>query len=466
MMSYSLAFYTFQMFNYIWMATLCSLCSITHQFLISDNNTGCPAVCSCSDFSIDCSGRQLINYPNIQGSGKHFYVYLSNNSLTTVPDFAFANISTTKLDIDLSLNLLTSIGIHAFDGLENVTTFLNLGSNNLILLPQALGRLNNLKTLYIWNNPITVFDANVMHTIGLTVETFTMGSAILQHWPGEMHLLRKVKELHINGLALSYLPQSTFRGMELSLESLYIEDMSLVELPSSLCTLRKLRNIDIWDNHGFDSRSVVFQSCIRGPNTNEMAVTMQGNDLLSFPPVFSIFPNASILYVTKNPNLRFIDDELIPNDTHVSLLELYGNGFYQIPAAIMRMKTVRTINLSNNSIATIESNDIQDLPNLRSLFLKDNPIQYISKYAFKNLPSLNSIDLSNTYLTTFPLFISSTMSPLTHLNLQKTRIECNCDFSWLVTVLSNRKINIFGTCESFTEKLQDFINQTLPLCVT
>ena len=440
---------------------------LTHQFLDRpSNNTNCPDACYCSEGSIDCSEKQLLDFPDIQSTGKGLLVFLSGNNLTTIPSQAFGNVRTRKLEIYLNTNLLSSISIAAFDGVQNVTSLLDLGGNQLNALPQALAKLTNLKTLYIWGNPISVFDANVMHNIGLTLETFGMGSSALQRWPYEVYLLRKVKEFHINDLILSDLPHSAFHGMENSLRNLFITNTSLRAVPFAICKLRKLRTFDLVGNHHFDIHEPLLKPCNGGPLTTVAHVTMQENNLLLFPSMFAVFPNATILYVTKNPNLRFIAEENIPSNTQVSLLELYGNGFYQIPAVIMKMKALRTINLMNNSIVTIESNDIQDLPRLGGLILKNNPIRYISKYAFSNLPSLTSIDLSNTYLTTFPQFISTTISPLTHFYLQATNIECTCDLLWLEPVLNNRSVTIYGNCESFPEKLQDYINISLPLCVS
>ena len=455
------------MILHIWVIVFFNKLSLTRQFLTTpSNSTNCPDACNCREISIDCSGKQLLDFPDIRSTGKVFLLFLSRNNLTTIPNQAFANVSTRKLEIYLNTNLLSSIGINAFDGVQNVTSLLDLGGNQLNALPQALAKLTNLKTLYILGNPISVFDANIMHNIGLTLETFGMGSAALQRWPYEVHLLRKVKEFHISDVPLSDLPYSAFHGMENSLRNLFITGTSLRTVPMAICKLRQLQVLDLWENLGFNDHEPLLKPCIEGPLTIETHVTMQGNNLLLFPPVFAVFPNATILYVTENPYLRFIAEENIPNNTQVSLLELYGNGFYQIPAAIMKMKAVSIINLMNNSIVTIESNDFQDLPRLASLFLNNNPIQYISKYAFSNLPSLTSIDLSNTYLTTFPKFISTTISPLNHLYLQTTNIECTCDLSWLEPVLSNRSVTIHGNCESFSEKFQDFINNTLPLCVS
>ena len=381
-----------------------------------------PPPCTCSGSLVSCSHQGLLEIPNFNVTDQQFSflnIKLDGNNISDVRAFAFANLSKTNcssISIDLSENELSKIDLEAFEGIENNITELDLSRNELKVLPRVLMSLKNLKTLSIFSNNIKEFDTNITQRLGLSLSTFRVGTIENEPWPSSFRYLFKLNKLTLQGVNSVSLPFDAFIGFESMLTSLQIEYSKLYMVPTALCSLRKLLALSFTYNDNLVDRAHIFPMCCPAL-TSLRTLIISYDRLIRFPPIFSTFPNLTTLRITNNPELTYIDESLTTNSSQLSYLDISSNGFTQIPEVLQRLKSLQRLDISNNSITSLEDYNLKDMISLKRLSLNLNPLSYIAETAFRNLSSLESLELEFVKLKIFPRAVLE-LTKLTFINLR------------------------------------------------
>ncbi|XP_060607814.1 leucine-rich repeat-containing G-protein coupled receptor 4-like, partial [Ruditapes philippinarum] len=448
-----------------------ALVSCCDSFLLGDSCLA-PAPCTCSGSGssyayIHCESKSLNATPHFQKADRHvstLTVYLYSNQLTTIPNYAFQNLSAvnaTKIDFSLNNNKISSIDRYAFRGVENITTILRLQNNNLTSIPAALYNHPALKELYIQDNPIKALGFSTQSQIENTLEVLNIDLNEFASWPDELSSFKELKSLTLNNLNFQHINSEAFQRFENSLTSLDMQHASYFDkVPNVVCHLLNLQTLTIKYFSKLDKNTTsLFDHCTRRLS-KLTSLNLDNNKLTHFPDVFHIFPTVTSLYLYVN-NLEIIESEIIPSNTILTHIDLDSNRFKRIPNALNKMKRLGNLDLRRNDIVSVEDHDLSGLLSLQTLILLNNPIIYVSTNAFRNNKALSSLYLSGTNLKTIPAAVMS-LPQLSYFDIPP--IPCSCEMSYLKNwnVTAVRSFNV--QCSSSGTDIQSFILTSLQHC--
>ncbi|XP_060606319.1 uncharacterized protein LOC132758648 [Ruditapes philippinarum] len=442
-------------------------------FVFSDDCPA-PAPCSCSGLAdnalIMCSNKQLTSVPVFHSSNLHtkdIIVFLNSNNLTAIRNYVFRSLSSmhaTSIHMQLDTNAIFFIEQHAFDGIENSLTILQLQNNKLTSVPNAVGRLRNLDYLDVTNNPLKYLGISSLSGIGLSLKTLYIDMTPFAVWPTELVSLTSLQHLTISSIPFESMNSSDFRGFDNSLITLDIKEAPrLRNIPCALTNLPRLTSFYLEHSGrlGANGTSAIAVNCSR-PSHSITTFTLENSNLTTFPDVLHNFPRTTSLNLLGN-SLEFIEIEKISSANRLAKVDLASNNFRRIPSALNRMINLTELDLSKNLIISVEDVDLSGLSKLQTLSLADNPIRYISTHAFDNNKLLAELNLANTNLRMIPVSVTS----LTHLadfDLTGVTITCSCDMAYLKNWNIKPITSLDGVCTNTNAALKNFLSTSLPLC--
>ena len=420
---------------------------------VFDTKCAAPPPCFCTHSSIDCYNRNLYQVPvfSRQNAQKTSYIRmeLQKNQLTTIPAYAFQNMSavtTTTILLFLDDNHISSLETHTFSGIENVVTTLALEKNNLTHLPRALADLSSLHTLDLLGNPLVKLDASVLANIGSSLKHLYITVDQFSSFPNELHYLTVLSELKIHNITFPMLDSTVFHSFENSLTTLDMSHANFERIPAAVCRLKALEYFysDYSPNLGRYSSSI-FDEC-NNTAINVTYLSLQYDQLTTIPKLARIFPRLEYLLLRNNA-LHFIENSSLAGLTSLTDLDLNNNNLTHIPFAVNMAVNLRHLYIANNQIDTVEDIDLSRLYTLITLSMDDNPIVYVSPFAFAHNPLLFSIDMRSTNIGHLPKAVLG-LKHLREVDLRGKPIKCSCDDMnylkpWNVTLIS---IYIEATC--------------------
>ncbi|XP_052244087.1 leucine-rich repeat protein soc-2-like [Dreissena polymorpha] len=433
------------------------LASRVHGFILDTNLDPCQY----ESTAIYCYNQNLTSIPvfNLTRYANVCItlINLSSNKLTSIENDAFLQLRylNCSYTIQLGKNNMSQINEYAFRGIEPHIDSLMLSSNSLRSLPEAVGSIINLKTLFLQRNPIMSLNPSVMAKIGNSLITFFVGMASFQQWPRELRFLNELYQLGLNDIPFQSWDSDAFHGLT-HVGWLEITSSNLTKIPNAVCALSALYSIHIRNNYFLnESKSDVFEPCSPITGTPRLGiVTYTDNRVDYFPNIFTMFPSVNTVYMSHN-DMRFMNANKFEDNFIVETLSLHSNQFRRIPSGFNIFRNLKQLDLGSNFIENIEDNDLIGLRSLTSIQLAYNPIQFIEKRAFQNNMQLNSVDLSHTFLTTVPAAVTI-LPALKTLGLEANNIECTCDLASLKT-WNVYSMQINGLCYLTNEPIETFI---------
>ncbi|XP_052800947.1 leucine-rich repeat and death domain-containing protein 1-like [Mya arenaria] len=434
-------------------------------FLLDPLTCLVPAPCRCAPEEVRCSNLGIHTSPNFTAAqmfaSSDVRIYLNNNLITDILDDSFSSLATsnaTHFEFYLNDNQISSIEENAFSGIESEVHTIDLTNNSLTSLSSVLGKLTNLQTLLLKDNPIQSLASSAIFPLSRTVSELSFSLDNFQNWPNELHFFRKLSKLYIDGWQKSSLPLSSFDGVEGTITWLEITRSRLDRIPAAVCHLNSIRHLEYVSN--YDTKAPIFEPCNHNLSTVHY-LSLRDNNLQYFPDVLSSFTSLGFLDVSGN-NIRVIESDMIPAGSPLTHVNLSGNALQRVPSAINALTNLRSLFLDNNRITSIERFDLLNLSLLRSLDLSNNPLEYISPGTFSSQTDFDVLNLQHTKLATIPPAVTS-LSYINRLELQGTPVQCSCQMSYLRGWGLNASA-IFGTCEGTGEDVNDFITNFLPYC--
>ena len=444
-----------------------SLIGVTTSFLF-DTNCVAPQPCTCSLNDINCYSKSLSQVPVFTEHNEErnaFYLRLYDNQLTYIPAYAFQNLSSinaSSIIIYLYNNYINTIELHAFSGIANAVTYLDLRNNNLTHLPQALEELSSLNYLFLHGNPLLSLDSTIIASIGSTLNTLSISAGNFSRFPTQMNGLTKLSSLTINNIQLPLLHSTVFHSFENSLTSLEMSNSNFESIPAAVCRLRSLNSFTSNYSPNLSKYNAsIFDECTHRMIT-VTSLTLMNNQLTVFPKLGTVFPNLRILDLRYNL-LHLIESSSLMGLSALTTLYISNNQFNGIPSAINRARNLHTLYINSNQIDTVEDFDLLLLHNLTHIALNGNPLVYISPLVFSHAPLLSRVDLDYTKLGYIPPAILG-LKRMQELNLRGKHIECSCNAmsylkAWNVSTIST----ISATCSS-GEAVKTFLTTELPKC--
>ena len=362
-----------------------------------------PCMCFSSD-SISCSSKGLYQMPLfkvIPGHQDQLSLEFSGNQLTTIPRYAFKNLSSINarsITLNLNSNKIARIDIHAFTGIETVIATLNLAANHLTSLPVALQNLTSLRTLYIDINPLVTLDSAILSSAGDTIQKFSISLNHFAVFPNEIGNLIDLEELTLVSIPFPFLPARAFDSFKASLTYFKIDEGVLNAIPQTVCGLRNLHRFIFRTDSGINSTSV--DMCQY--NFSSLSyLDFFGSKLTHFPQMTKYTPSLQELYLRAN-EISKIENNEVTNIAALIKLDISDNDFNSFPTALNILSGLQELIISENQIASINDSDLVGLHNLSEFDLKYNPIDQIEVNSFKSTPLLTKLNLAYTKLTQTP----------------------------------------------------------------
>ncbi|XP_078594304.1 uncharacterized protein LOC144872068 [Branchiostoma floridae x Branchiostoma japonicum] len=352
---------------------------------------------------------------------------LNYNKLSHIhlePAFAtLANLNT----LNLAGNLNLSLQAESFQVMRNHSlTHLNLGSNHLINIPkQVLRPFASIKQLGLSKNPLTTEDlfAIFNNTRGLGITNWTLTNNALTELTNVTFspLLNEeviYLSLHNNNISkltdylFAFLPtlrvlsfgvnpverlsSKVFAGCG-QLQELALNNVSLHEIPSELFKpLANLTKLNLDSNFIGIVRDKAFASLpklrILRMNGNRIEM-IRNNAFYGLYHLEELNLGTNNLRYTPSPALGVLGMSL-------KNLDLSANRRLQKipPNSLSKLHNLTDLRIQSCQLKILQNNNFVGLYNLQRLDLSFNSIQTINPDAFYGLPSIKVLKLNNNYL--------------------------------------------------------------------
>ena len=237
---------------------------VISQVFLFDTKGIAPTPCICSREFTYCNSRQLQQFPTFtehDQNEKHneFYVRLNNNLLSTIPPYAFKNLSSINASyiyLHFEYNQIYNIDLTVFDLIETNMTYLNLEHNSLTYLPPALGKLSSLNYLLLLDNPLASLDAIYFVNMSSKLRTLSISTLNFSSFPHELHFLTTLQSLTIHNIIFPDLNTTVVQIFETSLTNLDLSFTNFTSTPSAVCHLHALQSLTANYSHNLGMNNV------------------------------------------------------------------------------------------------------------------------------------------------------------------------------------------------------------------
>ncbi|CRK86654.1 CLUMA_CG000490, isoform A [Clunio marinus] len=297
---------------------------------------------------------------------------ISHNHFVLLPANGFGILKRLKL-LKINDNEISMLADKALNGLRTLQ-IVDLSSNKIVALPSELFKdpSQSLQEIHLQNNSISVLSPGLFSNL----------------------VQLQALDLSINQLTSSWINKSTFKGLIrlvlLDLSSNKITKLES-EMFSDLYTLQilNLRHnlLETIDADTFTSMSNLHKLLLSHNKIKYLdAYSLNGLTVLS---LLSIDNNA----------LNGISPEAFRNCSSLQILNLNGNELTKIPQALKDMRLLRTLDLGENLITSLDEPGFSGLNKVYGLRLIGNQIENISRTAFRELPELEILNLAKNQIT-------------------------------------------------------------------
>ena len=283
---------------------------------------------------------------------------LSNSGLTD----AFFNITNSNSNDNSNNNNNNNSKSNSIENLINLKT-LNIGRNNITLLPSSILTLTTLTSLNITNCNITSIPDTINQLVNL--HAFYLNGNEISELPDTLHQLVNLEILDCGNNQIDDIESS-------SLSSSSPSSSSHTNTSSSLLSLSSLTELII--------------------NSNEFSIAPQ-----------SIIYN---IYTLTILNISECDVITLPDTLGYTLpllqiLDISHNEIINLPVSICECYQLTELWCNNNHITSLPEAIGNHLNNLRELYLQSNNLQYIP-LSLGKLQLLHTLYLDDNQLITLP----------------------------------------------------------------
>ncbi|XP_023660847.1 leucine-rich repeat and immunoglobulin-like domain-containing nogo receptor-interacting protein 1-B [Paramormyrops kingsleyae] len=338
--------------------------------VLSGSTTGCPSRCECSaqERSVVCHRKKL----------------------TAIPD----GIPTETRLLDLSKNRLKAINPEEFAGYPHLEE-LELNENNISSIePGAFSNLYGLRTLGLRNNNLKLIQLGVFMGLNNLTKLDISENKIVILLDYMFQDLFNLKSLEVGDNDLVFISNRAFHGLS-SLEHLTLDKCNLTSIPTeafaqlhNLITLKiRYLNINIIRDYSFKRLyrlkileidnwpylDTMTSNCLYGLNLTSLTIS---NCNLTVVPYLAIrhLVYLHFLNLSFNP-IHIIEGNKLNDLLRIKEFHLVGGRLMAIePYSFRGLNYLRILNVSSNSLSTLEESAFHSVGNLETLALHDNPL--------------------------------------------------------------------------------------------
>ncbi|XP_055906844.1 toll-like receptor Tollo [Eupeodes corollae] len=291
---------------------------------------------------------------------------LSSNKIANLPSAIFSALERVK-KLKLGRNAMNFIADRAFEGLVSLS-IIDLSENRLTSLPPELfSEAKYVKEIYLRNNSINVLAPGLFSELADLLVLDLSANELNSQWINAVTFvgLKRLILLDLSFNKISKLEQSIFRSLG-SLQVLKLEENFIDHIPdNTFADLTNLHTLILSKNH----ITMIGANTLRGLN-NILVLSMDYN------------------------RISKVDPMAFKNCTSVQDLHLNGNKLLTVPEALGQVPFLKTLDIGENLITTIENTSISVMESLYGLRLTENSIDYIRRGIFDRMTSLQIVNLS------------------------------------------------------------------------
>ena len=191
----------------------------------------------------------------------------------------------------------------------------------------------------------------------------------------------------------------------------------LMEVQENIGELKNLEVLNLTGN----TLSALPESIVNLTNLKELILS--GNEFKLLPNVVTKLTNLEILNLSDNPLLKLPDNLLDLSNLQQFYLtgKVVKNSIENLPESFEHLRSLITLDLSQNNLSSFPSLENSKLENLKNLNLEDNQFQNLPK-AFEKLINLSTLNLKHNKLTILPKSIGN-LKNLVHLFLDNNKLS-------------------------------------------
>ena len=283
----------------------------------------------------------------------------NNNLKTAINNYDYNSRELSLVSEGLSTPMLELL-IPILKHLELET--LDLKFNQLETLPERIGELTSLTSLYLDSNKLQTLPESIE---GLTnLVTLNLVNNQLETLPESIRELTRLTSLDLHSNQFRTLPDSI--GDFANLETLNLDYNQLETLPESIGGLTKLEILSLY----YNLLKTLPDSI--GGLANLVKLNLVVNQLETLPESIGGLTNLETLNLVSN-RLQTLPDS-IEGLTNLVTLNLDSNKFRALPDSIGGLTNLKTLNLVSNRLQTLPES-IGELTSLNYLIIRNNRLQ-------------------------------------------------------------------------------------------
>ncbi|XP_045449801.1 toll-like receptor 6 [Melitaea cinxia] len=311
------------------------------------------------------------------------YLNVSSNRLQDVSDLGFRERAMHQALISEHEGPSPSSSTLPHSSCSLDIEVLDASNNHFVLMPEnGFMTLRRLKELHIHDNEISMVADKALSG------------------------LKQLQIIDLSNNKIVALPQDLFRDSRPVIKEIYLQNNSISVLsPSLFANLDQLLALDLSNNH-------LTSTWI---NENTFTGLIRMIDAYALNGLYVL----SLLSIDNN-HLEELHPEAFRNTSSLQDLNLNGNRLKKVPIALRNMRLLRTLDLGENQITSLEESGFVGLHNVYGLRLIGNKIENISKDVFSDLPSLQILNLARNKLRHIDMNAFESLS-----NLQAVRLDAN-----------------------------------------
>ncbi|XP_012271983.1 toll-like receptor 6 [Orussus abietinus] len=291
----------------------------------------------------------------------------SNNRIVVLPDGGFAPFKRLRV-LNLLGNAISVVDDRALRGLRSLEVF-DVSDNRIVALPASAFRecTKSLKDLRLRNNSIGVLAPGLLSDLNQLVSL----------------------DLSRNALTGSWLDSATFAG----LIRLVLLDLSYNRIerldPSLFQDLYTLQILNLRHN---EIATIPVDAL--SPMSNLHTLELASNRLVHLD-AYSLNGLFALSHLALDSNLlETIHPDAFRNCSGLEDLDLSRNNLKTVPVALHDTRMLRTLDLGENRIESLEEPGFKGMSSLYGLRLIGNEIGNVTRYALAELPALQILNLA------------------------------------------------------------------------
>jgi Leucine-rich repeat (LRR) protein len=294
--------------------------------------------------------------------------------------------------------------------------------------------------LIVTNSTLTTLGPNELANFSTIEKLFLRDIHIKEIQPGAFAGLTRLKELYLDGNALTRVLKGVFNSLQklevldLSSNRIYqIEEWALLGASSLVKLDLRDNNISDFDEDMLDKLKLEYLDLSRNPLEKLSAKHLSNLTTLNLQQTnLSHFEGLDLAVEVLNLSRNRVSQLNLSNFSRLVVLDLSSNNITRVGSCqkcdsisslvLNQSESLQFLNISVNSIATIENDAFDNLTSLGLLDLSQNNITSLNPASFKDLMYLKFLNLSHNSIKEFQYGTFDHLTRLESLDISNNQL--------------------------------------------